>query len=85
MSGNVQKFGSVTLARASSSADLKRLFKDPWLKTDTIIIKPNWVGTDRAYGFTESEGLRMLFEALDSKIVVTESYRLVHPPRKRAE
>jgi hypothetical protein len=41
MSGNVQKFGSVTLARARSSADLKRLLKDPWLKTDTIIIKPN--------------------------------------------
>lgn len=83
MSRNVQKFGSVTLARARSSADLKRLLKDPWLKTDTIIIKPNWVGTDRAYGFTESEGLRMLFEALDSKIVVTESYRLVHPPQKK--
>ncbi len=29
MSQNVQQFGSVTLARARSAADLKRLLRDP--------------------------------------------------------
>ncbi|HKZ94450.1 MAG TPA: hypothetical protein VJ249_07720 [Candidatus Bathyarchaeia archaeon] len=41
MSRNKQQFGSVKLARARNAADLKRIFKDPWLKTDTVIIKPN--------------------------------------------
>jgi len=59
---------------------LKRLLKNPRLKKETIIIKPNWVGIDSAYGFTESEGLRMLLEALDGRIVVTESYSLGRGP-----
>lgn len=80
MSHSVQRFGSARVARAQSSGDLKRLLNDQWLKNDTIIIKPNWVGTDREYGFTESEGFRMLLEALDGRIVVTESYNLGRAP-----
>ena len=80
MSCNVQKFGSATVARVRSSADLKKLLKDPLLKEETVIIKPNWVGTDREYGFTESDDLRMLLEVLDGKIVVTESYNLGRKP-----
>ncbi len=70
----------MTMARARSSSDLKRLLKDPQLKADTIVVKPNWVGTDRSYGFTECEALRMLLEALDGRIVVTESYNLGRGP-----
>jgi len=80
MPHNVQRFGSVTVARARRSVDLKQLFEDPLLKTDTIVIKPNWVGTDRSYGFTECDALRMLLEALDHRIVVTESYNLGRGP-----
>jgi hypothetical protein len=48
---------------------------DPWLESETIIVKPNWV-TNEAADFTESETLRMLFEALDSRVVVTESLNI---------
>lgn len=75
MSRNAQQFGSVTVARVRSSADLKRLLKDPWLKTDTIIVKPNWVGKDLAT-FTDSVTLRMLLEALDGRIIITEGYQI---------
>jgi len=80
MSHNARRFGSVTVARARSSADLRSLLDDPWLKADTIVIKPNWVGIDRSYGFTECEALRMLLEALDGRIVITESYSLGRGP-----
>ncbi len=59
---------------------MRSLLDDPWLKADTIVIKPNWVGTDRSYGFTECEALHMLLEALDGRIVVTESYSLGRGP-----
>jgi len=86
MSCNVQKFGSATVARVRSSADLKQLLTDPLLKAETVIIKPNWVGTDRNYGFTESDDLRMLLEVLDGRIVVTEAYNLGRkPPRSRVK
>ena len=75
MSQNKQQFGSVTLARPRSAADLKQLLIDPWLKTDQIIIKPNWVSTEPS-GFTDSQTLRMFLEALDSHIVVTECLHL---------
>ena len=81
MSCDVKKFGSATVARVRSSADLKNLLKDPLLRAETVIIKPNWVGIDREYGFTESGDLRMLLEGLDSNIVVTESYNLGRRPQ----
>lgn len=75
MSQNMQQFGPVTLARDRSVADLKRLLRDPWFETDKIIIKPNWVGTDLGL-FTDSKTLRMLLEALDSRIVIAEAYQI---------
>jgi hypothetical protein len=48
---------------------------DPWLESETIIIKPNWV-TNEPADFTDSEALRALFDALDSRIVVTESLNI---------
>lgn len=75
MSQNVQQFGPVTLARARSAADLKRLLRDPWLEADRIIIKPNWAGTDLGV-FTDSDTLRMLLEVLDSEIIIAEAYQI---------
>lgn len=63
------------MAKVSSSDDLRRLLIDPWFESETIIIKPNWVTTEPA-GFTDSRSLRMLLEALDSHIVVTESLHI---------
>ena len=80
MSRSVQEFGSARVAKVRSSDELKRLLEDPLLKAETIVIKPNWVGTDRSYGFTESDDLRMLLEVLDGRIVVTESYNLGRRP-----
>jgi uncharacterized protein (DUF362 family) len=67
------RFGLTTIAKVHSSDELRQILIDPWLKSETIIIKPNWVSTEPA-NFTDSESLRMLFETLDSRIVVTESY-----------
>ncbi|MHA1303053.1 MAG: DUF362 domain-containing protein [Candidatus Heimdallarchaeaceae archaeon] len=68
----------------SDSDELKQLLVDPWLKSETIIIKPNWVSTELA-NFTDVKTLRMLLEALDSHFVVTESHihNLIHAPEGR--
>jgi uncharacterized protein (DUF362 family) len=70
-----QSFGQTTIAKISNSNELRKILVDPWLESETIIIKPNWVSSEPA-GFTDSETLRMMFEALDSRIVVTESHQI---------
>jgi len=75
MSLSVRRFGSVTVARVRGSVDLKRLFIDPWLRADVFIIKPNWCSPHPA-DFTDAATLRMLLEALDGRILVTESHML---------
>jgi uncharacterized protein (DUF362 family) len=70
-----QSFGPTTLARLSDPHDLKQLLTDPWLKSDTIIIKPNLVFSVPGYS-TDVRTLRVLLEALDSQIIVTESHIL---------
>lgn len=72
MSVPYHKFGQITIAKVSNSDELKQLLIDPWLESETIIIKPNWVSTEPAQ-FIDSKTLRMILEALDSHIVVTES------------
>ncbi len=69
------RFGQTTIARVSGSHELRQMLVDPWLGSETVIIKPNWV-TNEPADFTESETLRTLFEALDSHIVVTESLNI---------
>jgi hypothetical protein len=68
-------FGPTTIARVRDADELRQLLGDPWLKSETIIIKPNWVSTDPA-DFTDAETLQILFEALDARFVITESYIL---------
>jgi uncharacterized protein (DUF362 family) len=70
------KFGQTTIAKVSDSSELKQILVDPWLDSETIIVKPNWVSNEPA-DFTDAETLRMLFEALDSRIVVTESHNVL--------
>ena len=73
MSIPYHKFGQITIAKVSNSDELKQILIDPWLESETIIIKPNWVSTAPA-AFIDSKTLRMILEALDSHIVVTESH-----------
>jgi len=75
MSRNLQQFGSVTVSKVRTSVDLRRLLKDPWLKTPIFIVKPNWFSPHPA-NFTDVETLRVLLEALDGQIVVTEAYSM---------
>ena len=69
------RFGQTTMAKVSDSDELRQVLVDPWLESETIIVKPNWVSREPT-DFTDSEALRVLFEALDSRIVVTESHML---------
>lgn len=69
------KFGPTTIAKLDNPNEIIHLLDDPWLKNQTIIIKPNWVSTDPA-DFTDAQTLRVLLEALDRPVVITESYCL---------
>ena len=69
------RFGQTTVAKVSNPEELRQILVDPWLESETIIIKPNWVATERG-SYTEADTLRMVFEALDSNIVVTESLHI---------
>lgn len=71
----MQMFGDVTLARVHDSSDLRRILTDPCLEADVLVVKPNWFSPHPA-NFTDAETLRMLLEALDSRVVVVESYTL---------
>lgn len=68
-------FGSTTIAKVDNSDELRQVLIDPWLDSETIIVKPNWVSTDPGE-FTDAATLRILFEALDARIIVVESYML---------
>lgn len=70
------QFGSTSIAKIKNSGELKQLLSDPWLDSQHIIIKPNWVSTDPGE-FSDADTLRTLFETLDSRIIVTESYCLL--------
>jgi uncharacterized protein (DUF362 family) len=75
------RFGQTTIAKVSNSDELRQMLVDPWFESETIVIKPNWVSKEPA-DFTDSKTLRTMLEALDSHIVVTESYqihRLLNP------
>ncbi|MHA2037616.1 MAG: DUF362 domain-containing protein, partial [Promethearchaeota archaeon] len=67
------KFDQITIAKIRNPNELKQLLNDPWLESETIVIKPNWTSTAQAT-FIDSKTLRMLLEVIDSRIVVTESY-----------
>ena len=69
------RFGQTTIAKVGNSDELRHLLVDPWFESETIIIKPNWVSTNPA-NFTDSQTLRMFLEALDSRVVVTESLHI---------
>ncbi len=68
-------FGGTTFAKVADSGDLKEALDDPWMESETVIVKPNWVCVEPG-GFTDAKIMRTLFEALDSRIVVTESLHL---------
>ncbi|MCW3978487.1 MAG: DUF362 domain-containing protein [Candidatus Bathyarchaeota archaeon] len=72
---SVQRFGPVTVARAGSSADLRRLLVDPWLGEEKIIVKPNWV-ENKPGVFTDCETLRMVLEAIEGDVTVVEGYQI---------
>jgi len=67
------KFGQITIAKVSNSDELKQIMIDPWLESETIIIKPNWVSNAPA-AFIDSKTMRTILEGLDAHIVVTESH-----------
>ncbi len=70
-----RRFGPVTVARVRDSADLKRLLTDPELRSEVFIVKPTWYSLHPG-NFTDAKTLRVLPEALDGRVVVTESYTL---------
>lgn len=70
------KFGTTTIAKVIDREEFKQILNDPWLDSETIVIKPNWVSTDPGE-FTDSETLRSLFSGLKGQIFVTESYSIL--------
>jgi hypothetical protein len=74
MNSDFKLIGETNIAKACSITDYKRLLKDPILRSDPIIVKPNWVLSEEG-SYTTASSLRRLFEALPGKIIVTESYQ----------
>lgn len=68
-------FGTTTIAKVRDSRELRQVLAGSLPASETVVVKPNWVSVDPAE-FTDADSLRMLFEALDSRLVVTESYCL---------
>ena len=75
------KIGETTIAKVNNSDELRQMLVDPWFKSETIIIKPNWV-SDEPANFTDSKALRIMFEALDSHFIVTESHIVLRHARE---
>ena len=71
----MRQFGPVVVDRIRSSADLRRLLPHILLESDIFIVKPTWYSPHLG-NFTDAETLRLLIEALDGRVVVTESYTL---------
>lgn len=69
------RFGPTTIAKVKNSKELRQVLVDPWLKSEPIIIKPNWT-SNLPGDHTDAKTLRMFFEALDSKIIITETYMI---------
>ena len=67
------RFGPTTITKLSDPHELKELLVDPWLKSETIIIKPNLAASVPGAA-TDPRALRVLLEALDSRVIVTESH-----------
>lgn len=69
------RFGTTTIAKVKAAAELRPFLAESILDSGTVVVKPNWISTDPGE-FTDSSTMRLLFEALDSRIVVVESYCL---------
>jgi uncharacterized protein (DUF362 family) len=67
-------FGAVKLARVRDSSDLREMFKE-FHESEIVIIKPNWFSLQPA-NFIEVDVLRIILEALNTQVVVTEGYTL---------
>ena len=69
------RFGTTTIAKVNRAMELKQLLPESVVNSDTVIVKPNWISTDPGE-FTDADSMRLLFEALESRIIVVESYCL---------
>jgi len=67
------RFGPTTVAKLGDPHELKQLLSNPWLKSENVIVKPNLVASVPGAA-THPQALRVLLEALDSHILVTESH-----------
>lgn len=71
----MKKIGVVNLNKIRNASDLKEIFPTNFLESDNFIIKPNWFSPHPG-NFTDVKTLRLLFEALNGKILIIESYTL---------
>jgi len=72
----VSRFGSCTVEKVSDPEELGAVLPEAVHDSETVIVKPNFV--DRAPGeYTDPELLRILFTALESRIVVVEGHQLI--------
>lgn len=71
----MKKVGLVNLNKIRDASDLKEIFPVNVLESENFIIKPNWFSPHPG-NFTEAKTLKLLFEVLDGKIIIIESYTL---------
>ncbi len=69
------KLGDVVIDRVRTPSDLRKLLPKSCFESEVVVVKPNWFSPHPA-NFTDAEALRMLLEAVDARVVVTEAYTL---------
>ena len=67
------KVGSTTISKIKNQKDIDDFVKSLNIKSDTVLIKPNWVDGLNA-SHTEAEVLDMFLKSLKRKVIFIESY-----------
>lgn len=69
----LKKVGSTTLAKISSQKDMNGFVKTLGLKSNKVIVKPNWVQA-RTGAYTDAKVLDWFLTALGKPAIIIESY-----------
>lgn len=67
------QIGTTTISKIQNQKDIDDFVKSLDIKSNTVLIKPNWVDPLNA-GYSESKVLNMFLRSLNRKVIFIESY-----------
>lgn len=69
----IKKIGTTSLAKVTSQSEMDEFVSSLEIKSDTVIIKPNWVQA-RTGAYTDAKVLDLFLTALKKPAIIVESY-----------